>query len=181
MKFTPTSIPDVITIEPDVFGDGRGFFLETYRANQFAEAGIPASFVQDNHSGSHRGILRGLHYQIRQAQGKLFRVIAGEVYDVAVDIRRSSPHFGHWVAACLSAENRMQIWVPPGFAHGFFVVSEWAEVVYKTTDYYAPQWERCLRWDDPQLAIHWPLLPGEEPVLSAKDARGVLLREAELT
>jgi len=180
MKFTPTSIPDVILIEPDVFGDERGFFLETYRAHSFAEAGIHLPFVQDNHSGSRRGILRGLHYQVRQPQGKLVRVIAGEIYDVAVDIRRSSPYFGRWIGACLSAETHQQIWVPPGFAHGFYVVSEWAEVVYKTTDYYAPQWESCIRWDDPQLAIHWPLPPGEGPVLSAKDAQGVSLSEAEL-
>jgi dTDP-4-dehydrorhamnose 3,5-epimerase len=180
MNFIHTSIPDVILIEPRVFGDERGFFLETYQAERFAAHGIPTHFVQDNHSGSRQGILRGLHYQIQQAQGKLFRVIAGEVFDVAVDIRRSSPTFGRWVSACLSAQNKQMIWIPPGFAHGFYVVSEWAEVVYKASDFYAPQWERTLLWDDPELAIPWPLVGGQPPILSAKDSQGQPLRQAEL-
>jgi len=179
-KFIPTAIPDIVIIEPEVFGDQRGFFMETYRAPIFAQAGIDCSFVQDNHSGSRRGILRGLHYQIRQAQGKLVRVIAGEIYDVAVDLRRSSPTFGKWVACTLSAENRRQVWVPPGFAHGFYVVSEWAEVLYKATDIYAPEWERTLLWNDPDLGIHWPIPTGEEPLLSGKDRQGRPFREAEV-
>jgi dTDP-4-dehydrorhamnose 3,5-epimerase len=180
MKFIQTAIPDVLLVEPQIFGDERGFFLETFQAERFQAAGIGVSFVQDNHSGSRQGILRGLHYQIRQPQGKLFRVVAGEVFDVAVDLRRSSPSFGNWVSAILSAQNKLQIWVPPGFAHGFYVISNWAEVVYKASDYYAPQWERTLYWDDPQLAITWPLLNGQPPLLSAKDAQGVSFRQAEV-
>ena len=180
MKFIPTSIPDVIQIEPEVFGDARGFFMETYQAARFKEAGIDRAFVQDNHSGSRRGILRGLHYQIRQPQGKLVRVAVGEVFDVAVDLRRSSPSFGKWVGSCLSAENKHQLWIPPGFAHGFFVLSEWAELVYKATDYYAPEWDRTLLWNDPDLNIEWPLNPGQQPILSAKDAEGKSLRDAEV-
>lgn len=180
MNFIPTSIPDVLLIEPRLFGDERGFFMETYRADLFASTGIPTTFVQDNHSGSRQGILRGLHYQIRQAQGKLVRVVAGEIFDVAVDLRRSSPTFGHWVGNVLSAQNRLQMWVPPGFAHGFLVLSEWAEVLYKATDYYAPEWERSLLWSDPQLAIRWPLPEGQLPLLSAKDAAGVPFAQAEL-
>jgi dTDP-4-dehydrorhamnose 3,5-epimerase len=180
MEFLRTAIPDIQLIQPRVFGDERGFFLETYQAEQFIQAGISANFVQDNHSGSRQGILRGLHYQIRQAQGKLVRVISGEVYDVAVDIRRCSPTFGRWVGVSLSAQNKLQIWVPAGFAHGFYVLSEWAEVVYKTTDYYAPQWERTLRWDDPELAIDWPLIGVGQPILSEKDKQGACFREAEL-
>ncbi|HEX9029948.1 MAG TPA: dTDP-4-dehydrorhamnose 3,5-epimerase [Anaerolineales bacterium] len=180
MKFIPSDIPDILIIEPQVFGDERGFFLETYQARQFAEAGITADFVQDNQSGSRQGILRGLHYQIYQTQGKLFRVIAGEVFDVAVDIRRSSPTFGRWEGVCLSAQNKRQVWVPPGFAHGFYVLSEWAEVVYKATDYYAPQAERTLLWNDPALGIQWPLLTGQLPLLSTKDAAGQPLSQAEL-
>ncbi len=180
MEFKPTSIPDVILIEPRVFGDSRGFFMETYQVKQFAQAGICTDFVQDNHSGSQKGILRGLHYQIEHAQGKLVRVIAGEVYDVVVDLRKSSPTFGQYVGLLLSAENKQQLWVPPGFAHGFYVVSDWAEFTYKVTDFYAPEWERTLRWDDPQLAIPWPLVDGCLPVLSAKDQQGRLLSEAEL-
>jgi len=180
MKFTPTSIPDIILIEPRVRGDSRGFFMETYQARKFADAGIPADFVQDNHSGSQRGALRGLHYQIRQAQGKLVRVVVGEVYDVAVDLRRSSPTFGQWVGVLLSAENKRQVWVPPGFAHGFYVTSEWAEFVYKVTDFYAPEWERILAWNDPQLNVQWPLVDGQPPVMSARDAQGKLLAEADL-
>lgn len=180
MEFLPTSIPDVILIKPKVFGDERGFFLETFQAQRFAAAGITGDFVQDNHSGSRQGILRGLHYQIRQPQGKLVRVVAGEVYDVAVDIRRSSPTFGKWESVNLSAQNKLQIWIPPGFAHGFYVLSEWAEVVYKTTDFYAPQWECTLAWNDPLIGIEWPLLEGQPPRLSAKDANGRRLPEAEL-
>jgi dTDP-4-dehydrorhamnose 3,5-epimerase len=179
MQIIPTSFADVFLIEPKVFGDDRGFFMETYQAQRFAEAGLPTSFVQDNHSRSRQGTLRGLHYQIQQAQGKLVRVVIGEVFDVAVDIRRSSATFGRWVGTILSAHNKLQLWVPPGFAHGVYVTSEWAEVLYKTTDYYAPEWERSLRWDDPDLGIEWPLIGGQFPLLSAKDAQGKSLREAE--
>ncbi len=179
MKFTATSIPDVVLVEPKVFGDERGFFLETYRAETFAAAGITAAFVQDNHSRSKCGTLRGLHYQIRQAQGKLVRVILGEVFDVSVDMRRSSPTFGKWVGAQLSAENKRQIWVPPGFAHGFYVLSDWAELVYKATDYYGPEWERTLLWNDVQVGIEWPLLAGVALTISPKDLQGKLLQEAE--
>jgi dTDP-4-dehydrorhamnose 3,5-epimerase len=180
MKFTPTSIPDVILLEPRVFGDSRGFFMETYQAKEFAQAGICANFVQDNHSGSQKGILRGLHYQITHAQGKLVRVIAGAVYDVVVDLRKNSPTFGQWVSQYLSAENKQQLWVPPGFAHGFYVISDWAEFTYKVTDFYAPEYERTLLWNDPHLAISWPLVDGQSPVLSAKDRQGKILDEAEL-
>ncbi|GAB4498183.1 MAG: dTDP-4-dehydrorhamnose 3,5-epimerase [Anaerolineales bacterium] len=180
MEFTPTSLPEVILVQPRVFGDARGFFMETYHAEKFRAGGIDAVFVQDNHSGSQQGTLRGLHYQVRQAQGKLVRVTAGAVFDVAVDVRRNSPNFGRWVGMTLSAENRQQLWIPAGFAHGFYVLSEWAEVVYKTTDFYAPEWERCIRWDDPDLAIDWHLLAGVPPKLSEKDARGARLREAEV-
>ena len=148
MKFTATTIPDVIIIEPQVFGDQRGFFMETWRQDKFKEAGIPSEFIQDNHSSSSQGILRGLHYQIKQAQGKLVRVIKGEVYDVAVDMRKSSPSFGQWVGETLSADNKKMLWVPPGFAHGFYVTSPQAEFVYKCTDYYAPEHERSLLWND---------------------------------
>ena len=178
--FEQTEIPEVLLFEPKVFGDERGFFMETFRSDLFAETGIAGTFVQDNHSGSQQGILRGLHYQIRNAQGKLVHTIAGEIFAVAVDLRRSSATLGHWVGAWLSAKNKKQIWIPPGFAHGFYVVSEWAEVVYKTTDYYAPEWERCLLWNDPALGIAWPLLQGQPPVLSEKDSHGKLLAEAEL-
>lgn len=180
MKFTPTRIPDVVLIEPQVFGDHRGFFMETWHQKEFAEAGIELPFVQDNHSRSAHGILRGLHYQIQQAQGKLVRVIRGEVYDVAVDIRRGSSTFGHWVGEILSEENRRMLWVPPGFAHGFYVVSEVAEFVYKCTDFYAPQHEKSILWSDPQLAIDWPLVNGVPPILSGKDAQAVLLKDAEV-
>ena len=179
MKFTPTSIPDVILIEPRVFGDQRGFFMETYQARRFAAAGIPTGFVQDNHSGSQRGSLRGLHYQIRQSQGKLVRVVVGEVFDVAVDLRRNSPSFGRWESARLSAENKMQIWIPPGFAHGFYVLSDWAELVYKATDFYAPEWERTLLWNDPEIDIEWPLIEGQPPLLSTKDAQGTRFHDAD--
>jgi dTDP-4-dehydrorhamnose 3,5-epimerase len=162
-----------------VFADERGFFFESFNARTFREAtGVDCSFVQDNHSRSQRGVLRGLHYQVRQAQGKLIRVIAGEVYDVAVDIRRGSPTFGQWNGVQLSAENKRQLWLPEGFAHGFLVLSEFAELLYKTTDYYAPAHERCIRWDDPALAIDWPLAGA--PQLSAKDRAGLALADAEL-
>ncbi len=180
MNFIPTSIPDLILIEPQIFGDERGFFMETFQAAQFSEKGLPTHFVQDNHSGSRQGILRGLHFQVQQTQGKLVRVVAGEVYDVAVDLRRSSPSFGQWVGILLSAQNKRQLWVPGGFAHGFYVVSEWTEVLYKTTDFYAPQHERTLLWNDPALGISWPIPAGVQPTLSAKDQRGKPLAEVEL-
>lgn len=180
MEFVPTSIPDVILIKPKVFEDPRGFFLETFREDVFAKAGIQGVFVQENHSASQKGVLRGLHYQIRHAQGKLVRVIAGEIYDVAVDIRRSSPTFGQWVGIILSAENKLQLWIPPGFAHGFYVLSERAEVTYKVTDYYSPEWERSLLWNDAKLGIDWSLGNDEAPILSQKDINGKPLIEAEL-
>lgn len=180
MLFTPTAIPDLILIQPQVRGDSRGFFMETYQQPRFQEAGIQADFVQDNHSGSRRGVLRGLHYQIHQPQGKLVRAVVGEIFDVAVDLRRGSPTFGRWEGAVLSAENRQMLWVPPGFAHGFYVLSEWAEFFYKVTDFYAPQFERTLRWDDPAVGVQWPLLPGGQPELSVKDSQGTPLAECEL-
>lgn len=179
MKFTPTEIPSVIAIQPDIFGDERGFFMETYQQQCFVEFGIATQFVQDNHSGSRKGILRGLHYQIRQPQGKLVRVVVGEIFDVAVDLQRSSETFGRWVGQVLSAENRIQLWLPPGFAHGFYVLSDWAEVIYKATDYYAPEWDRTLLWCDQHLRIDWPLAPDSVPELSAKDSQGKPFREAE--
>jgi len=180
MLFEPTTIPDIILITPEVHGDDRGFFMETYQAQRFGAAGLPFIYVQDNQSGSQHGTLRGLHYQVRQAQGKVVRVIVGEIYDVAVDLRRWSSTFGHWVGLELSAKNKAQLWIPPGFAHGFFVISEWAEVVYKATDYYAPEWERTLFWNDPTLNIPWPIPAGEEPILSPKDMQGSLLAQAEV-
>jgi len=178
MKIIPTTIPDVLIIEPTVFGDARGFFFESYNARQFQTlTGIAPHFVQDNHSRSARNVLRGLHYQIRQSQGKLVRVTAGEVFDVCVDLRRSSPFFGKSVAVTLSAENHRQLWIPPGFAHGFLVTSEYAEFLYKTTDYYAPEHERSLQWNDPALNIAWPLQG--EPLLSTKDKSAVSLAQAE--
>lgn len=180
MEFIPTNIPDVILIQPKVFGDERGFFLETFRMDRFKEAGINSVFVQDNHSGSQQGVLRGLHYQMRQTQGKLVRVISGEIYDVAVDIRRSSPTFGKWTGVTLSAKDKQLLWIPPGFAHGFYVLSEWAEIVYKATDYYAPQWECSLLWNDLALGIKWPIVNGQLPALSAKDSAGKTLAEADL-
>jgi dTDP-4-dehydrorhamnose 3,5-epimerase len=179
MKATPTAIADVIVLDPAVFGDARGFFFESHNARRFAElTGVDPVFVQDNHSKSAKGVLRGLHYQIRQPQGKLVRVVAGAIYDVAVDMRRSSRTFGRWVGIELSAENRRQLWVPPGFAHGFVVTSESAEVLYKTTDYWAPEHERSLAWNDPSLGIDWPL--DGAPTLSAKDSAGKLMAEADL-
>ena len=176
----PTRIADIFLLDSQIYCDERGTFMETYQQVKLAEIGITFPFVQDNHSGSHQGVLRGLHYQIRQPQGKLVRVVSGEVYDVAVDLRRCSATFGQWVGTSLSAQNRQQIWIPPGFAHGFYVLSEWAEVLYKTTDYYAPQWERTLLWNDPQLDIAWPLLSDKPLLVSPKDAEGQLLSSAEL-
>ncbi len=179
MKAIPTAIPEVIVIEPKVFGDSRGFFFESFNGKAFDEAvGRHVEFVQDNHSRSTKGVLRGLHYQIQQPQGKLVRVVRGAVYDVAVDIRRRSPTFGRWVSIELSEENQRMLWVPQGFAHGFMVLSESADFLYKTTDYYAPQHERCIAWDDPDLAIAWP--GSLSPTLSAKDRDGVRLGEAEV-
>ena len=180
MKFTNTAIPEVLLIEPKVFGDERGFFMETYQANEFTKLGIPTQFVQDNHSGSRQGILRGLHYQIHQAQGKLVRVISGEIFDVAVDMRKSSSTFGQWVGENLSSQNKRMLWVPEGFAHGFYVLSEWAEIVYKATDYYAPEWERSLLWNDPDLGITWPLIDQKPPTLSSKDAEGRPFKTADV-
>jgi dTDP-4-dehydrorhamnose 3,5-epimerase len=179
VRFIPTVIPNVIVIEPQVFADERGFFLESYQKERFSEAGIPFDFVQDNHSKSQQGVLRGLHYQIQQPQGKLVRVIAGEIFDVAVDIRKNSPTFGKWVGDYLSADNKKLFWVPAGFAHGFLVTSPIAEVLYKTTDYYAPQWERAIIWNDPVINIVWPL-KGLHPVLSSKDRAAKFLNEAEV-
>lgn len=179
MKFIPSKISDVILLEPTVFGDHRGFFMETWQRQTFAENGIDFDFVQDNHSKSSHGILRGLHYQIQQPQGKLVRVVEGCVFDVAVDMRQSSPTFGEWVGYELSAENHNMLWVPPGFAHGFYVISETAEFVYKCTDYYAPEHERSVLWNDPDLAIDWHLVAGEEPVLSEKDAEAPSFKNAE--
>lgn len=180
MNVIQTTIPDLLELEPRVFGDDRGFFFESFNHQAFAtHTDREYTFVQDNHSRSSRHVLRGLHYQIQQAQGKLVRVVVGSVFDVAVDIRRNSPSFGQWAGCELSAENKKQFWVPPGFAHGFLVLSEVAEVLYKTTDYYAPQHERSILWNDPALAIDWPLA-GATPILSAKDQAGKLLAEAEV-
>ncbi|WP_153147551.1 dTDP-4-dehydrorhamnose 3,5-epimerase [Dechloromonas sp. H13] len=171
MKVTPTAIPDVLLIEPKVFGDDRGFFFESFNQKVFEEAtGLQATFVQDNHSKSSRNVLRGLHYQIKRPQGKLLRVVQGEVFDVAVDIRKDSKTYGQWVGQILSAENKKQLWIPPGFAHGFLTLSETAEFLYKTTDYYAPEHERCIAWDDPKIGIKWPLTVA--PLLSKKDKAG---------
>ena len=179
MNVVETTLPGVLIIEPKVFGDERGFFYESFNAQAFEEAtGLKRQFVQDNHSRSQKGVLRGLHYQVEHAQGKLVRVTAGEVLDVAVDIRRSSPHFGQWASVRLSADNNRQLWIPPGFAHGFVVLSEHAEFLYKTTDYYTPSAERCIRWDDPDLNIDWQLTA--TPTLSAKDQNGKSLKEADL-
>ena len=179
MEFTPTRIPDVILIKPRVFGDDRGFFMETWQETAFAHAGIKARFVQDNHSLSGPRVLRGLHYQIQQPQGKLVRVVVGEIYDVAVDLRKESAHFGHWVGEYLSADNKQMLWIPPGFAHGFYVLSDIAECVYKCTDYYAPQYERTIAWNDPDLAIVWPIRQGIDLQISEKDADGTRFRDAE--
>lgn len=179
MQAIPTAIPEVLIIEPKVFGDARGFFFESYNARAFAQAtGLDLNFVQDNHSRSARGVLRGLHYQLKQSQGKLVRVARGSVYDVAVDVRKSSPTFGRWVGVELSEDNHRQMWVPAGFAHGFLVTSESADFLYKTTDYYAPEHERCIAWNDPAIGIEWPL--DGAPALSAKDQQGVPLAQAEV-
>lgn len=179
MRIVTTSIPDVLIIEPSVYGDQRGFFYESFNAQRFRElTGVTAEFVQDNHSKSARNVLRGLHYQIQQAQGKLVRVVAGTVFDVAVDIRKSSPTFGRWVGVELSADNKRQLWIPPGFAHGFVVTSESAEFLYKTTDYWAPDYERSILWNDPSIGIDWPI--DGAPLLSAKDAQAKLLGDAEV-
>jgi dTDP-4-dehydrorhamnose 3,5-epimerase len=178
MNIIPTDIPDVLIIEPKVFGDERGFFYESYNRKAMTAAGIPDDFVQDNHSRSARGVLRGLHYQTQHTQGKLVRVISGSVYDVAVDLRKSSPTFGKWVGMELSAENKRMAWIPPGFAHGFVVTSDNAEFLYKTTDYWAPEFERSLLWNDPQLGIIWPLTG--EPTIAAKDAAGLPFAQCEV-
>lgn len=180
MEVEVTAIPDVLLFKPKVFGDERGFFMETFRETWFSERGLNVRFVQDNHSASTKGVLRGLHYQVQQPQGKLVRVTAGEVFDVAVDLRRQSPTFAQSVGVILSADNRHLFWVPPGFAHGFLVLSERAEFSYKCTDYYAPEHERSLLWNDPALGIDWPELGPEYPILSAKDRAGVCLAEAEV-
>jgi dTDP-4-dehydrorhamnose 3,5-epimerase len=179
MKLISTAIPEVILIQPRVHKDERGFFLETYRSDVLSAGGIPVTFVQENHSGSRQGVLRGLHYQIQQPQGKLVRVIAGEIFDVAVDIRRTSPTFGKWVGFNLSAETQEMLWVPSGFAHGIYILSAWAEILYKTTDYYAPKWERTILWDDPALKIEWPVIQGALPILSEKDKLGKPFASAE--
>jgi dTDP-4-dehydrorhamnose 3,5-epimerase len=179
MNIVPTSLSDVFVIEPKVFGDARGFFFESFNARVFTElTGVTAEFVQDNHSRSAQNVLRGLHYQIQQAQGKLVRATLGEVYDVVLDIRKSSPTFGKWEGFHLSAENKRQVWIPPGFAHGFVVLSDVAEFLYKTTDYWAPQYERSILWNDPALGIDWPIIG--DPLLSGKDKEGVLLANAEV-
>jgi dTDP-4-dehydrorhamnose 3,5-epimerase len=180
MEFTATQIPDVIVIDPVVFEDPRGFFMETWQARKFKDAGIDASFVQDSQSRSAQGTVRGLHYQIKQAQGKLIRVIQGEAFDVLVDLRKSSPTFGQWVGELLSAGNRKIIWVPPGFAHGFQVLSDSADFEYRCTDYYAPEHERTILWNDPDIGIDWPLQDGQEPLMSEKDLAGVALKDAEV-
>ncbi len=180
MEFIKTDIPDVLLIKPRVFNDDRGFFMETFQTNKMKTGGIVYNFVQDNHSRSKRGTLRGLHYQIDNVQGKLVRVTSGEIYDVAVDIRRSSPTFGKWVGAFLSAENKHQLWVPPGFAHGFHVLSESADVLYKATDFYNPKAERCIIWNDEDLGVDWHIPNGEKPVLSSKDLEGSSFKNAEV-
>jgi dTDP-4-dehydrorhamnose 3,5-epimerase len=179
VNLIPTAIPDVLVIEPKVLGDRRGYFFEAWKADLFTQAGVKETFVQDNQSSSSQGVLRGLHYQIQQPQGKLVRVISGAVFDVAVDIRQSSPTFGQWVGQELSAENHKSLWVPPGFAHGFYVLSEQAEFIYKCTDYYAPQHERVIRFDDSDLGIDWPLIPGTQTVMSDKDLNGTAFQDAD--
>jgi len=178
MNVIPTDLPEVILLEPKVFGDERGFFMESYNKRVLAEVGIHHDFVQDNHSRSAKGVLRGLHYQLRQAQGKLVRVVVGRVFDVAVDLRKNSPTFGRWAGFELSAENKRQAWIPPGFGHGFLVLSDSADFLYKATDYYAPEHERSVLWNDPAIGIQWPL--DGEPLLSGKDRAGVLLKDAEV-
>lgn len=182
MNATPTAIPDVVLLEPKIFGDDRGFFLETYSERTFEQLGLPTRFAQDNHSKSIRGVLRGLHYQLGTAQGKLIRVLQGEIFDVAVDIRRSSPTFGKWVGEILDDQKRRMLWIPPGFAHGFLVLSDTAEVAYKASELYMPEGDRSILWNDPQIGIEWPLhlIHGSGPQLSAKDTAAKLLAEAEV-
>lgn len=182
MKVIDTRLPEVLLLEPKVFGDARGFFQESWNKQTFANLGLDLDFVQDNHSRSARGVLRGIHYQIKQPQGKLVRVVAGSVFDIAVDLRKSSPHFGKWVGYELTAENHRMLWVPPGFGHGFLVLSESADFLYKTTNYYAPEWDRGVRWDDPEIGIDWPLadMSGVALQLSAKDQAQPLLKDAEV-
>jgi len=179
MDFEPTRLPEVVLIKPDVLGDARGFFFESWHEKKFAAAGIPARFVQDNHSHSVRNTLRGLHFQISQPQGKLVRVAKGEVFDVAVDIRRGSPRFGQWVGVALNDSSHHMLWVPPGFAHGYLALSEEIECLYKCTDFYAPQYERAIRWNDPQIGVQWPLPAGVAPTLSSKDAVAPLFKDVE--
>jgi dTDP-4-dehydrorhamnose 3,5-epimerase len=179
VRFIPTDLAGVVVIEPELFGDHRGYFMESWQKRRFAEAGLDIEFVQDNHSMSAEGVLRGLHYQLDRPQGKLVRVVSGAAFDVAVDLRRSSPGFGRWAGAILSAENRRMLWVPPGFAHGFYTLSGPMELLYKCTEFYSPLDERTIRWDDPDLAIAWPLEEGQTPTLSEKDAKGQPFREAE--
>ena len=178
MNVLETALPGVLVLEPKVFGDARGFFMESWNAKTFADLGLTLPFVQDNHSRSAQGVLRGLHYQLNDPQGKLVRVVSGAVFDVAVDLRRASPHFGKWVGYELSAANQRMMWVPPGFGHGFVVLSESADFLYKTTAYYAPQWDRGVRWDDPDIGVQWPL--DAPPLLSAKDQAAPLLKDAEV-
>lgn len=180
MQFIQQEIQDVILCQPTVFQDERGFFLESYKKTIFSSAGISEEFVQDNHSRSKQGVLRGLHYQIQNPQGKLVRTIVGEIFDVAVDIRKNSPTFGKWVGVNLSAENKNMLWIPPGCAHGFYTLTPWAEILYKASDYYAPQWERTIKWDDPAIGIKWPIINNQMPTLSQKDVDGKLLSDAEL-
>lgn len=178
--FSPTEIPDVLSITPRVFEDHRGFFMETYQKQAFSQAGILHEFVQDNHSSSRQWTLRGLHYQVTHTQGKLVRVVIGEIFDVAVDLRKSSPYFGKWVGAILSDKNKTQLWIPPGFAHGFLVLSKHADVVYKTTDFYDREGDRTIYWNDPDLGILWPIPDGIQPLVSEKDKSGTLFTEAEI-
>ena len=180
MNISALEIPDVLLLRPKVFEDERGFFAEVFHANRFAEAGLPGQFVQENHSGSHGNTLRGMHYQIQKAQGKLISVIAGEIFDVAVDLRKSSDTFGKWVGVYLLSENREQVWIPAGFAHGFYVLSDWAEVLYRVTEYYAPEWERTLLWNDPEVSIKWPIPVKQSPQLSSKDLAGLKLSDTDI-
>jgi dTDP-4-dehydrorhamnose 3,5-epimerase len=179
LKFISTALPGILVVEPKVFQDERGFFLESYKKKVFSEAGISFEFIQDNHSKSCQGVLRGLHYQIKQPQGKLLHVIVGEIFDVTLDLRRRSPTFGKWFGTYLSAENKQMLWIPPGFAHGFYVTSPQAEILYKATDYYAPQWERTILWNDPEINIQWPIR-NDLLILSPKDAAGSLFSAAEV-
>ena len=180
MKVTATEIDDIKLVEPSYFADPRGFFMETYNKERLKEEGIEFSFVQENHSGSKQGVVRGIHYQIKHAQGKMVRVVKGEVYDVAVDLRRNSPSFGQYVSQILSAENRKQLWIPPGFGHAIYILSDWAEFVYIVTDKYSPEDERCIIWNDPDLNIDWPILEGVKILISEKDAAGVKFASAEI-